>query len=128
MNIVLQFNLTHKRKSKMSYSYRKTLLNGKTAGQAFLETLANACGPDYNVWNKHPNFVPTLKYAHQAIFDCNQPFKGNKGGLKLRIDFLIQASKQNKTTKSKRPSYHDVAVDALAAGVIDVDTYHKLIK
>lgn len=113
----------------MSYSYRKTLLNGKTAGQAFLETLTNACGPDYNAWTTHPNFVPTLKYAHQVIFDKPlNTFKGNKGGLRLRINFLLQASKQNKTTKSKRPSYHDIAVDALAARIIDVDTYHKLIK
>jgi len=113
----------------MSYSYRQILPNGKTAGQAFLETLTNACGPDYNTWRKDPKFLPTLKYAHQVIFDKPlNTFKGNKGGLQLRIDFLLQAARQNKATKSKRQCYHDVAVDALAARVIDVDTYHKLIK
>jgi hypothetical protein len=112
----------------MSYSYRKILPNGKTTGQAFIETLAIACGPDYNVWKKHPNFLTTLKYSHQVIFD--EPistFKSN-GALRLRINFLTEAGKQSKSTKSKRLCYRDVTVDALAAGVIDVDTYHKLIK
>jgi hypothetical protein len=112
----------------MSYSYRKILPNGKTTGQAFIETLTNACGPDYQVWNKHPNFLPTLKYSHQVIFDKPISTFKSSGGLRLRVNFLTQSSKQNKATKSKRQSYQDVTVDALAAGVIDVDTYHKLIK
>lgn len=110
------------------YSYREKLPNGKTAGQAFLETLANACGPDYNAWNKHPNFIHTLKYSHQVIFDKPISTFKSSGGLRLRINFLTEAGKQSKTTKNKRQCYRDVTVDALAAGVIDVDTYHKLIK
>ena len=112
----------------MAYSYRTILPNGKTTGQAFLETLTNACGPDYSAWNKHPNFAPALKYSHQVIFDKPLNTFKNNGGLNLRIAFLVQAAKQTKATKSKRGSYSDVAIDALAAGIIDVDTYHKLIK
>ena len=113
----------------MSYSYRTVLPTGKTTGQSLFEVLKNVCGTDYNIWHTDPKYVPTLKFAHEVIF--NKPrntFKGVKGGLALRILFLTRASKQTLSTKSKRNCYHDVRVDALAAGVIGVESYHQLMK
>jgi hypothetical protein len=110
------------------YSYRVVLPNGKTTGQALLETLSNSLGNDYSTWHKDPKYVDILRWCHVFIF--GRPVSAFKpgGGLRLRIAFLEQAIRQTKGTKNKRQCYNDVAIDALAAGVISVETYHILRK
>ncbi len=119
--------MTTKRTTK-PYSYRDILPNGKTTGQALLETLSNSLGNDYTTWHKDSRYVDILRWCHVFIF--GRPVTAFKpgGGLRLRVAFLEQANRQSKGTKNKRQCYNDVAIDALAAGVIDVETYHILRK
>ena len=110
------------------YIYRDILPNGKTTGQALLETLSNSLGNDYSTWHKDPKFVDILRWCHTYIFGRPASAFNPSGGLRLRINFLEQAARQPKATKNKRQCYNDVTIDALDAGIINAETYHILRK
>ena len=116
------------KRTTKQYSYLGILPNGKSKGRALLETLSNSLGNDYSTWHKDPKFVDILRWCHMYIFGRPASTFNPSGGLRLRINFLAQAAQQPKATKNKRPCYHDVAIDAFDADIIDAGTLRILRK
>ena len=108
----------------MAYSYKTVGPNGKTQGANFFSFMGIKFGNDFQSWRKHPDFDNALDTAHVEIF--GETGKA-RGGLKLRTEFLVHAVTQPKSTKIKRQCYNDASLDALEAGIIDMNQYKKMV-
>ena len=106
------------------YKYKTVGPNGKSNGANFLTLMSIKLGDDYQSWRKHPEYRQTLDLAHNHIFNESGI---HRGGLRLRVEFLLHSETQPKATKKKRQCYNDTLSDALEAGIIDISKYKELV-
>jgi len=92
-----------------------------------LQLARSILGENYKDWfNDKQKLQEIFKIAHENIYQMKTSYKKNKG-LQHQFDFLFQADRQSKLTKTKRNSYGDVAAAALAVNLVDQSQYKKMV-